>query len=661
MGHPRLKNYAILALILTFLSLYYFLSPGADPSLRYPVKPFKLDQRRSTFQNAIYTSWTALPSHYASLDSTCENYLKRLLSYLPHRALPNFEQVLKTEFPLLLYQKKKWIAEEKKHYRRRLKAQGIRFDESHMEELEKLYYQLLHQLSSFEEGFVDDMNHLRVFGKCLMDSQCPILNKDVSFNAIVKQLLPWFLGRMPSVDRKLASASHKNVIALVRESLKGKGIVIPLLPQHEKSVQLRNTVSLIHILRAMGNKLPIEIVYVGENYINDEAARSIQAAGKDTVDFALDSRNKYLTTNSLDSSVLEMPTQDIRLINVKPTINEGVNISDSLMLALSSIFNSFEEMMVISAKTIPLMKDLLELFENSMYKEHGTLFFKHRALLDFKPHKSSQGSLEVKDLLNNYAVVNDFDKSFFDIHAPEVLHTQRVRYKGYTKLLDPSLMVINKSKTLPGLLISSALPFYGVLSAAYDFSDKLNAEFMWLGQEISGRVKMVNFNWHFAVAAGILTPPENVPTDFSSQELCSSSWAQLYDDRYTLVYTTSHQSDNRVLPAFMSELRTKYTVDGSKKGETGNSEVNPKIDQVMISIQSVLLPIEFEEPRFNMDGLKTMSWDHLDKFGSVGDYWCAYDVVGNVNLQNRGLVIDYGAPMSSWYMFLMDTWVQSQA
>lgn len=655
---PRTKHSITLALILICLGLFYFGTSATAPPLESPIQPFKLNQKRREYKNGIYDTWNEVSKSNPTLDSTCDNYLKALLSRRPRRELPDFEKVLSTKFPLLLYQKRKWIAEEKKHYRRRLKSQGIRLDERHTEELEQLYYQRLQQLSFFEEGFIEDMNHLRVFGKCLMDSQCSILNGEMTSSKIVAQLFPWLLGQMPSVNRKLATPSPKNIIAQVRDSLKGRGIVIPLLPGREKSVQILNTKSLIYILRAIGNDLPIDIVYVGEKYLNEESSTSILEAGKGEVNIALDSRNEYLQVNSLDKALLEMPSQLIRFVNVKPTIIDSVDINDNLLLVLSSIFNSFDEMMLISPTTIPVKKNLVDLFENVMYKEHGTLFFKHKALLDFKPQRAPPGAFDAKDLIKNYAGVNDLDKQFFGLEEPQFFDTMRIRDKGYTRLIDPSLMVINKSKTLSGLLISSSLPFYGVLGAAFDFSHEFNPELMWFGQELSGSVKMVNFNPEYAVAAGILTPPENIPAEIASQELCSSSWAQLGDDGHELVYVTSHQLENRVLPAFVSEIHDKYTVKPSNEDKKGNPVTHPKIDHNILAVQSVLVPVEFEEAQFNLKGLQTMSWKHLDTFGLARDFWCAYDVVGDAELQNRGTIIDYGNLVTSWYMFLLDTWVE---
>lgn len=651
---PRPKRTAVLALLLICLGLFCFFL--TNPTYASPGEPFELSQKRSTFKNAIYASWTNSPSENTGLDPNCDRYLKKLSSYLPRRRLPSFEKVVTTKFPQLLYEKKKWIAEEKKHYRRRLQSKGIRFEESHINDLSNFYYQQLQQLSAFEEGFVEDLNHLRVFGKCLMDSQCSFLGKDASFNEIVRQLFPWFLGLMPSVDRKLAPAPPKNIIAQARETLKGRGIVIPLLPEKEKFLQLVNTEKLIRILRTMGSELPIEIIYVDEEFINEKSATSILAAAKDEINIALESRNEYLNANQLISSMLKMPSQEVRLVNVKPTINPALPINDNLMFALSSIFNSFEEAIVISPQTIPLMKDLQVLFENDGYKEHGTLFFKRKALLEFKPQKPPRGERDMNDLINNYARVNDFDKLFFGINAPDIQDTNVIRKKGYTKFLDPSLMVINKSKVLPGLLISSALPFYGVLSGAYDFSGQFNPELMWLGQEISGAVEKVHFNKRNAVAAGVLTPPENLPEDSPSQELCSSSWAQLYDDGYTLVYITSHQLDNLHLRPFLREVRTKFSVTKDGKDQ---AVVHPMIEQNILAIQSVLVPHAIENPKFDLMGQLSMSWRRVDSFGLADDYWCAYDVVEGAHPQGRGTTIDYGSSLTSWYMFLVDTWVQS--
>lgn len=655
----RLKHSIVTALILACLGVYFLCLPNT--ALEYPIQLFKLNQKRSEFKNPIYSGWPTTTYTASSLDSNCDQYLKRLSSYLPRRKSPSFDKVVSTKFPLLLYQKKKWVAEEKKHYRRRLKSQGIQISDLHVLELEQIYYRRLQELSSFEEGFVEDINHLRVLGKCLLSSHCSSLSSGVFSYELVAQLLPWLLGNMPSVDRKLAAplSREKHILAQVIESLKGRGIVVPMLPGQERSVQIRNTKSLIHILRAIGNKLPIEIVYVGEKFINEESTASILAAGKKKADLATHSRDEYLKENEMDDSLLEFPPQLISFINLEPSIAKSVAINDNFILALSAIFNSFDEMMLISPKTIPLKKDLEGLFENHMYKEHGTLFFKQKSLISFKPQKAPAGAFDAKDLINNYAGVNNFDKQLFGLEEPQITETNVIRHKGYTTLIDLSLMIINKTKALAGLLISSALPFYGALSATYDFSEKFNPELMWLGQELSGSVRRVNFNPNDAVAAGVLTPAENVPPESPSQELCSSSWAQLYDDGHTLVYVTSHQLDNRVLESFTHEVKKKYAVRGNEKDQKDEYTAHPKIERNILAIESVLLPAKFEEVQFNLHGQQSASWRQLDSFGLVNDYWCAYDVVGGSDQQNRGIIIDYGKRAISLYQYLLDIWWES--
>lgn len=652
---PRLKKSVLLAFVLALSMLVFFTLNYVKPR-DVLVKPVKLAQERNTFKNPIYDSW-AKHTPLKSKLSRCDDYLNRLEKLLPHRTLPGFEEVRKTVFTPLLYKKKRWIAEEKKHYRRRLRDKGIRLNDGHMKILEKLYYDELRKLSLFEKGFIHDLNHLRTFGNCLTDEKCTILSDDAHSKSLTGKLLPWFLGSMPTVDRKLAMASTKSLLAQLKETLKGKGIVIPLFPHQEKSVQLRNTKSLIYVLRALQNKLPIEITYVGEKFINKATEDSLRNAAKDPLDVVPHSQVEYANLNGIANTLFEWPAQNISFVNLDPTLVNSLQVSDSLMLVLSNIFNSFEEVMMISPRTIPLKENLESLFENDGYKQHGTLFFKERSLLEFKPQKPPAGYYDVKQLINRYAGVNDYDKQFFGLHVPETQHTSWVREKGFTRLADPSFMLLNKTKTLPGLLISSALPFYGVLKPKYDFSGELNPEIMWLGQELSGTVQKVNFNSKFAVAAGVITPFSNREVSGSSQELCSSSWAQLSDvDDYTLIYVTSHQLDNGVLPKFREDLEQKYVESGAGANKLDHTLVQNTVAKNLLFIQSVLQTIPLEEPYPNMAGEQTKAWRHLNTFGLAKDYWCAYDIVGSALLPNRGLIIDYGKKVTSRYRFLFDLW-----
>ena len=143
--------------------------------------------------------------------------------------------------------------------------------------------------------------------------------------------------------------------------------------------------------------------------------------------------------------------------------------------------------------------------------------------------------------------------------------SSRIFDHDFQLLQDPTVMVINKSKVLSGLLLSANLQLYPLLHGRFPVAkEEVNPEYFWLGQEIAGTNAKVNFNQPSAVVAGIQTPLQN--RDFklvtASHEMCSFSWAQLDpQDESQLMYVTSHQLENYYLGriTFRQDIALKYT------------------------------------------------------------------------------------------------------
>lgn len=665
----RLRTLVLTVLLALLVTSFVYSHRNSPPSQQ--VQPLDVVKARKSFTNPIYAKWAGTDRLGKSVQDNCVLYFNEFQAWSNKKDDYLFEDLLSYQFSPLLYKESKWLAEEKKQYRRQLRQQGILFDDSHMRFLEQKYLAELVKLSKFERGFIQNTASLRVFGKCFMAQDVHI--DDSSCSQISSRLLPWLLGNLPSIESWESNVVKEDdarlcVAKLILKKMKGRGIVIPLLPKENAAKQTMLVARLIHTLRAKQNTLPIEIVYVEEGEINKQRKETFVNAARSRSVKLPTSVKDYLETNDLQN--VELPQQDVRFVNLRPAIAKTVPVSDSLMWSLAAVFNSFEEMIMLSAQTIPLMEDLLLLFENDDYRETGNFFFKHRSLMNFKPHKFPSGFFEVNSLVNDYADVLADDYKYFKMVKADFAATKRVRDQGFTRLLDPSMAVINKRKSLPGLLMASALTFCKVLQPKYDFSGELNLEGVWLGIEMMAG--QVHFNRHYAAAVGVMTPPENTPPESMARELCSSSWAQVYEtDDYTLVYLTSHQLENKVLPEFTSAVVERLTVKTGKiqnsqegkeaedAGTAGDNLAPMAVKRNLLYLKSALLPIAIELQETHSVTEPNSPWRLIDGFGSSDDYWCAYDVVGSVNLPSRGVVIDYNEKITSRYLFLFEMWLQA--
>lgn len=667
----RLKRRTVAAtafFVLLFISVYrcrlQFDLPSELPA-ELPTE-FDLIPNRLNFKNPVYQRWDEREVAN-TMEENCRIYFKHLLD-------SKYLLLAGKEFDSTIYKRSKWIQQEVRNFKKELRQKGIKMDHLHMLEVEKRYIKEALKASELEQGFTNDVSHMRVFGKCLTDSK----TLD-SCSAISAALFPWFLGDMPSIELwhtteeqplKKSGCLPKQLI----EGSEGQGIVIPLLPGKPIHKQVSVAVRLIQVLRALDNNLPIQIVYFDDEALSsDDKLSLLQSARQDAQAFPI-SVADYLRLSGIEEPELVFPKQELSFINLKSVVaSDYLHIRPNFALSLATLFNTFEEFVFLSTQTIPLLHDIQSLFENPDYKTHGTLFFKLRAIFEYKPSKFPTGFFEINELVNKYATVQPEDIEYFKLQLPNRAHTNRVRDSGFQHLLDPSMIVMNKKKTLSGLLLSSALQFYPLLSSKYDFSKDVNGEFLWLGQELAGTRELVNFNKHFGAVAGVLTPPENLPAESTSRELCSSSWAQLYDtDDHTIVYVTSHQLENRLLPEFGEALMRKFSTGAPRQKsyysttEEDEEGVPMDVDDTLavntvnknpLYIKSLLQTIAVEKPYITSENEPRVPWIEQELFGSLNDYWCAYDVVGSASLPDRGLVIDYSEKTLSWFNFLLDLWL----
>lgn len=624
---PRLKRLYLLLLACAAVALCFRLR------LAFRTEPdFDIMAHRKTYTNPVYDKWSKAKTDPGS--DYCRVYFKDLLSLLPK--LKDQKQQQHFDFDPLLYKKSKWMRDAQRDLRKALGKEHKRPTEEQVAALSHHFAARARVLAQFEHGFAADVGHVRAFGRCFVDGDATLDKNDVACRRSMELLFPWASGKPPRktswdnrvVELPLGSRCFARTLA---ERNSGRGIVIPILPSYT-AARLADVARLLHVLRVLHNTLPVEIVYFGEELLRDSRAALIQAARGAADVFPVSLRN-HLQNHGLDRDQFKYPAQNVFFVDLSPAV--AVEPSDAFVLAAAALFNTFEEFVALSSDTIPF--EVASLFENEDYQRHGMLLFKKRALMEDRPVKFPPGFFEVNELVN--AVLQP------DAHLKEVLftHTRRVRDAGFVALMDPSLFVLNKTRTMPGLLMACLLPQYRFLAPKYAFG----SDHLWLGQELVG--SYVHFNRHFAAAPGVVTPSA---AHTLSKEVCSSSWAQILDrDDRTLVYVTAHQLQHRLSTTFRRALEARLSNGNQRALAEQTVKRNP------LFIKSVLRPIALDEPQGSDDGEHTVPWVLHDDFGGVDDYWCCYDIVGSVLLRNRGVIVDFDERAVSLFTLVLDVWV----
>lgn len=626
----RLAGLGVFLIVVTYYLIHS--RTAAQPSDGL-LPDFNIEETRRDFQRPIIHEWSK-STETRGVEANCKAYFKYLKQY-PRLTRPPGGGF---DFEPRIYRKKKWMINAKKHLRRLLHEKGEKWSNDYLPFLEEKYAKDMAKISQFERFFVEQMSFLRVLGRCALHEYDSYVDfKDQASRKVLASLIPWY---QPPTGENI------DLLATLRSKPEhARGIVIPILPGTAIELQTDNVKRLLRVLRFQKNPLPVEIIYSGKATLSEAQKYTfLEAAG------ASQDKNK----------------QNIEFRDVEVHVAPKIKVHSNLMLALAAIFNSFEDFIVLTHQVIPTAESLESLFEDRAFQEQGMLFFKGRPLVDDRPNPFPPGFFEVNELINVFAGVDSRESKVFDLEAPRRSHTKWVSDLGFTKLLDPSLLVFNKRKTLSGLVMSSILPFHDILTPKFQLSSAFNPDLIWLGQELAGTCNFVNFNQYFASAPGVLTPPENLPETQMARELCSSSWSQIYNDK--LFYVTTHQLENRVLPDFAPAVRDRLLVKIpespfvsklKQKNVKDDSLAKATVDKNILFIKSVLQPMAADGPQVNRNGEPFTPTNQIADFGSSNNYWCSYDIVGSIDSPSRGLIYDFEEKDTERFLGYMEAWLHS--
>lgn len=714
--HGLLRSRVVVLLVIGILFLYVHLArPAPGPGSQFyrhksiKVKKINISEERDRFSNPIYEKLK--DTFESDVPANCANYFNGFKS-VPVMSL---EDILAIKYDSNVFKEKKWLHEREIELRRQLRDQNIKFDDIHHDQMAEEFKILQNTVSNNENQLSQDMNHARIFGKCFLSEEHGIAEgADTSCEAIEKKLYPWMsrdypqiyamdkalpAGEFPNFDSarysKYESVSEPCFLRNLKLKSNGKGIVIPVVFGMNVPREVMDVIGLIRVLRVLKNELPIEITFFSD-YINDyQRGLIIQEAT--TLDVKIqEARLQYLkltgkplpASQSFDPK--EYPPQKLWFIDLTMAINfkdhltimNNENIqTPNFIHGLSTIFNTFEEAIVISPHAIPLVEDLsAHLFEVDSYKQSGHLFFKLPSKLSYRLSRFPSGYHEVNSFIMKHLMPSEMDEKLFKLarRQPNAPTTKRVFDDYYQRLLDPSLVIINKSKVMSGLVIAQNLLLQEEIRIRFEFINyEIAPEMLWLGQEIAGTLDHVNFNFNYGVSVGMLTPELNKKLSEMqlSKELCSSSWGQISDkDDILLLYVTSYQIENwrDVGYKFQSALEEKFVVMELKvvenmldksAGKLTIKTPNKKLFEILqyqpLYFDTIMRPPMIHQGVY-VDGAKEPNFAWKESGHDIGDdafkYWCTYDVIGSHNSGVRGVIVSLNEKKVVEYKSLLDMW-----
>lgn len=378
-----------------------------------------------------------------------------------------------------------------------------------------------------ETEMADIMTVVRSYGHCFFSGGDP--DKDLQ-GKYARKLTPFFHDQLPTFEPpdntfvedlfpgKPKYMPDDTLVQYYYEHIEGKGIVISAATRYSKDIS-----RLIRVLRALNNKLPIQIVYRGDLLMRSK--KMLQGAAVAPIDEILGeifTDKKILTTVMPEVDLhdpakygSEFPIQHLTFVNIERPMKligkqffSGYN---NKILAL--MFNTFKEVILVDADAVPLELPQ-SMFDSPEYKETGAFFFRDRLLRD------SNDWIET----NYFSKLMPHSHSSLDIALgikPVTEHTMDAPYmRGWRHTQEAGIVLFNRKKHYAANLAILPLALWGEPVKSSIWGDK---EMYWLAMSIVGDE---NYSWskYDAASVGELTtdPQRRMYNGSVSSEVCLS-------------------------------------------------------------------------------------------------------------------------------------------
>lgn len=516
-----------------------------------------------------------------------------------------------------------------------------------------------------EKTLHDYFTHLKIYNKCYLDSpedskfikeQRKLMSSKSLVNFGISDLLqftcreleerlyPWLsfempvymkwdgtTTRFPKKQSKMMDRFTKPCfLSNFKNNLKGRGIVFTISDSH-----LELTIRLIKLLRALKNTLPIEVIYY-KDLSESSRSKLIEVC-----------RSEFKSDNSV------LPPQDISFIDVstavKPKyIDKFGNFGNKI---LATLFNSFEEMILMDADTVVLEKPEF-FFGLRKYQKTGTMFYKDRLAVEYRPKSDLMFFKKMMPSL--------MDSLFFNIPQTTGYTLDRKFFQGLNHYMESGLVVINRQRHFSQALIMAQLIFHLPVQARV-YGDK---ELFWIAFVVSGN-ENYSFNDHFLAAIGYVTPDiERLRSKYNAQEVCSNHPAHINDeDSHSLLWFNSgfqHCGQN-------DKVNFKREFEAGKRYTHLKSivEFESFFKNRLVIRDAVIPPHDIIEAD-NLEEEPSRSWTNMRDY-CAGYTWCGYSKIGGLydrdqkkyNVQT-GILIHFTKSEIEKFERLGDVWIDNE-
>ncbi|AEY94837.1 FAAR183Cp [Eremothecium gossypii FDAG1] len=332
---------------------------------------------------------------------------------------------------------------------------------------------MLERLRVFDTCFMQgDIGLREVFGEdinlySLHHELFPFLKKVRDWSELLPQVLDLNDGSRYLLGNKLPEQAFKvdNDLPFwenLRRSSSGRGIVATVADIHLDQLK-----RLLHVLDELGNKLPIELVYKGNDF-------------------------SRLPIKRLKRYVRQHTKQRVRLVDCSRVLRSThiPKIKRFMNKWLATIFNSFEEIILLDVDVVPLVP-IDSYFKLPGYTKTGALFFKDRTLPEYLPVSCTKAIL----LLPPSSEENKLWGHSMRYRTPmtkagaldrtnsaetEVMYNYFI--ERYRHQVETGLVVLNRKQRLFSLVTSFMIHLNLRFSECFH-GDK---EVFWLGQLLTG-------------------------------------------------------------------------------------------------------------------------------------------------------------------------------
>ncbi|KAK6465776.1 mannosyltransferase putative-domain-containing protein [Scheffersomyces coipomensis] len=446
----------------------------------------------------------------------------------------------------------------------------------------------------------------------------------------------------PPIKSKLTN-SKSCFLNKFKNLANGKGLVMTINDGH-----LEDTVNLIRLLRALKNKLPIQIVYY--DHISANTKRKIIEAARERFNDLPKSFEKVrhlFGDDYLQSEDQGLPKQDIWFVNTYHVVHgqyrEKFRHWGNKFLA--TLFNSYEEFILLDSDAA-IVKNPEIFFELEGYKETGTYFYKDRTTAEYRPVSDSVFFKKISPSV--------LDSLIFNIPLITTKTTNNHILSGLKHQMESGLVVINRSMHMASLLLMPQLHF---MDPAKDRSHG-DKELFWLAFSINGD-ENYHFNKHNAAAIGIIDPARKKKNgdDFESIEICSPHPGHVngYDNSLDWFNSGFHFCGRYTAVNYPQDFRNrKQTLNYIKSVEEMRTfYYNP------VQIEYAILPPftnskEMEFPNEEEEPVK--AWVKHQEI-CHGYQYCAFTSAGGKDLNIQGELVEFSETQRLLYQYYGDIWV----